>query len=219
MEKIVFDNHDTRIKYYPLFMERKDLENIPQYDLPEGYRFVFYQPGDRDAWIAIEMSAKEANTYEQGLEFWNQFFGGKDEELVNRMVFIETEEGEKIATATALYDDFGRDKTNAGWLHWVAIKREHQGKKLARPLVSHTLQVMKELGYDHAQLSTQTCTWVACKLYLNYGFRPLFGYDENGDIGWRMVKTLTQHPALAEYADVSMEEIVTLSSVIYNKHI
>ena len=41
---------------------------MPQYELPEEYRFVSYTDGDTDAWIAIEMSAKEFVSYEQGLE-------------------------------------------------------------------------------------------------------------------------------------------------------
>lgn len=213
MEKIIFESKDTRIKFYPLYMERKDLEDIPVYALPEGYQFVFYEPGDRDAWIDIERSAKEAGSYEEGLKYWNEFFGAKDEELVHRMVFIENEAGEKVATATALYDVFGRDKTGAGWMHWVAIKKEYQGKKLARPLISYVLELLKSLGYDHAQLSTQTCTWVACRLYLDYGFRPLFGYDDNGDIGWRIMKTLTSHPVLAGYEEAESEEFVVDGAV------
>lgn len=61
-----FDNHDCRIKYYELLLEQ-DLDNLPCHPLPDDYRFVFYQPGDRDAWIDIEKSAKEFSTYEQGL--------------------------------------------------------------------------------------------------------------------------------------------------------
>ena len=64
-----FDNYDSRIKYYELLLER-ELDNLPAFPLPEGYRFVFFQPGDRDAWIEIEKSAKEFTTYEQGLEAW-----------------------------------------------------------------------------------------------------------------------------------------------------
>lgn len=51
-----FDNHDARIKYYELLLEG-DLDGVPQLPLPEGYRFVFFRPGDRDIWIDIERSA------------------------------------------------------------------------------------------------------------------------------------------------------------------
>ncbi len=65
------DNHDERIRYYELLLER-DLERLPDFKLPEGFRFVFYQPGDRDRWIDIEKSAKEFTSYEQGLRSWNR---------------------------------------------------------------------------------------------------------------------------------------------------
>ena len=51
----VFDNHDDRIQYFNLLLER-NTERIPHYDLPEGYHFEFYKDGDRDAWIEIEKS-------------------------------------------------------------------------------------------------------------------------------------------------------------------
>ncbi|MCI8787970.1 MAG: hypothetical protein HFH92_02455 [Lachnospiraceae bacterium] len=43
-----FDNHDDRIRYYELLLEQ-NLDNLPCLPLPDGYRFVFCQPGDRDA--------------------------------------------------------------------------------------------------------------------------------------------------------------------------
>ncbi|MDE6598664.1 MAG: hypothetical protein K2K34_01115, partial [Oscillospiraceae bacterium] len=91
---MTFDNHDERIKYYELMLERKTLADIPAFPLPDGYRFVFYRSGDRDAWIEIEKSAKEFKSYEAGLKSWNKYYGGNDDELVKRMVFIETESGE-----------------------------------------------------------------------------------------------------------------------------
>ena len=64
-----FDNHDERIRYYELILER-DLEDLPKFQLPEGYRYVFFKPGDREHWIDIEKSAKELVSYEQGVEVW-----------------------------------------------------------------------------------------------------------------------------------------------------
>ncbi len=104
MNKNTFDNHDSRIKYYELILER-DLDTLPIYDLPDGYRFVFYKDGDRDSWIDIEKSAKEFKSYEQGLKSWNKYFQNQD--IYKRMVFIETIDGKKVATGTAYYDKRG----------------------------------------------------------------------------------------------------------------
>ena len=207
MEKIQFDNHDERIRYYELLLER-DLEHIPRIELPEGYRFVFYQQGDRDAWIDIEKSAKEFSSYEQGLISWDKYYENRQEELPVRMVFVENSAGEKVATATAFYDIYGRDKSGDGWLHWVAVRREYQGGGLAKPLIAYVLNVMRGLGYKHAKIPTQTTTWLACKIYLDFGFMPLSKNAVNSRNGWRIMKALTDHPSLAAFDPASMDEIL-----------
>lgn len=204
-----FDNHDYRIRYYELMLERNDLKSVPDYPLPDGYRFVSYQPGDRDAWIDIEYSAKEFLNYSHGMESWNRYYAGKDEELAQRMVFIENAAGEKIATATAFYDIYGRDKSGAGWLHWVAVRREYQGKGLSKPLISHVLYLMPQLGYSRAIIPTQTTTWLACKIYLDFGFTPIPKNAVHSHNGWRIMKALTNHPALAEFDAASEMEILS----------
>ncbi|MCM1135297.1 MAG: GNAT family N-acetyltransferase [Clostridium sp.] len=193
-----FDNHDPRIKYYELLLERS-LNDLPQYPLPGGYRFVFFKPGDRDAWIDIEISAKELSGHGQGVEVWDKYYGGNEHMLPGRMVFIENEKGEKVATATAYYDVTGRDTSGDGWLHWVAVRRDYQGKGLSKPLISYVLGVMRKLGYTRAKIPTQTTTWLACKIYLDFGFRPLPQNAVSSRDGWRIVKTLTNHPALEEF--------------------
>ncbi len=203
-----FDNHDARIRYFELLLERGDLDGIPVYPLPSGYRFCFYRPGDRDAWITIEQSAKEFSSYAQGLDAWGRYYEGKDEELAQRMIFIENAQGEKIATATAFYDIYGRDASDAGWLHWVAVRRDMQGRGLSKPLIAYTLMRMRELGYTHAKVPTQTNTWLACRIYLDFGFRPVPENAVNSYDGWRIVRALTAHPALEGFPPAQPEEIV-----------
>ncbi len=207
MNKYNFDNLDWRIKYYELLLER-NLENIPKYDLPTGYRFVFYKDGDRDSWIDIEKSAKEFESYEQGLKAWNKYF--QDQDIYKRMVFIETDDGKKVATGTAYYDIHGRDKSGDGWMHWISVRREYQGKGLSKPLISYVLNTMKNLGYVHAKIPTQTTTWLACKIYLDFGFTPLSQNAISSRNGWRIVKTLTNHPALEDFECIDINEILEL---------
>ena len=205
--KYQLDNHDSRIRYIDLPMARDNLENIPSYELPDGYRFVFYQPGDRDAWISIEISAKELRDFAQGVQVWQDYYGSVENTLHNRMLFIENAQGEKVATATAYYDKNGDLPPECGQVHWVAVRRDHQGKGLARPLIAQTLQVMKQRGHARAVLHTQTTTWVAVRLYLEFGFLP----DENAahnPNGWRIIKALTHHPALSAYDPADEQEIL-----------
>lgn len=204
--ELQFDNLDERIKYYELMLER-DLKILPHFLLPDGYRYVFFEPGDRDQWIDIEKSAKEFTSYEQGLESWNRYYGGKDDELTERMVFIEDEDGRKVATATAFYDIRGIDRSGDGWLHWVAVRREYQGRGLAKPLITHVLEIMRDLGYTHAKIPTQTTSWLACKVYLDLGFRPIPENAVHNRDGWRIARALTNHEALADFDPATAEEI------------
>ena len=187
------DNHDSRIRYVHLTMERADLDGIAHFDLPEGYRFVLYQPGDCEHWMEIERSAKELPTREAGLAAWERYYGGLEDTLRDRMLFIENAKGEKVATATAYAaGDWGQ-------VHWVAIRRDEQGRGLARPLIARVLELLKQLGHDRAFLTTQTTTWVACRLYLQFGFVPAQARLEQEREGWRILHALVEHPALSAF--------------------
>lgn len=204
----MFDNHDSRIKYYDLLLE-KDLDVIKDYDLPKDYHFEFYKYGDRDEWIEIEKSAKEFINYDEGFRAWNRYYSGRENELLSRMVFVVNARGEKVATATAFYDISDKDQSGSGWLHWVAVKREYQGKGLSKPLISHTLKIMASLGYTHAKIHTQTTTWLAVKIYLDFDFRPVSENAVSSFMGWCIIKALTNHEALADFESVSEEEIIS----------
>ncbi|MCI8994402.1 MAG: GNAT family N-acetyltransferase [Lachnospiraceae bacterium] len=203
----VFDNLDHRIRYIHLLMER-DLEGIPHFDLPEGYRFVFYEHGNRDTWIEIEKSAGEFLKYEEGLEAWKKYYEICEQDLPARMLFIENEAGEKVATATAYDGSVEGEAPHTGLLHWVSVRKEYQGKGLARPLICKTLETLKSFSYQRVQLSTQTTTWVACKLYLDFGFRPTPENAREAALGWRILKRLTGHPALGDFSAATEEELL-----------
>lgn len=201
------DNHDARIRYYELLLEA-DIADIPELPLPSGYRYAYYQPGDREAWIAIEKSAREFSDEAEGQAAWQRFFGGREALLPERMVFVTDGEGNKVATATAYQDITGRDASGSGWLHWVAVRREHQGKGLSKPMITHVLAIMRGLGQTHAKIPTQTTTWLACKVYLDLGFRPIPKNAEHSRDGWRIIRRLTEHPALADFDPAGDDEVL-----------
>lgn len=194
--RIMYSDNDKRIEYYKLILE-KDIDYVIDYALPEGYSFEFYKAGDRDAWIEIEKSAEEFSTYKEGLEAWNKYYSDKENELLNRMVFVINDEGVKVATATAFYDE--KDETGSAWLHWVAVKKEFQGKGLSKPLITNVLKIMQSLGYTHAKIPTQTNTWLAVKIYLDLGFCPAPENLIDSYEGWRIIKQLTNHKALSDF--------------------
>ena len=90
------DNHDSRLKYYHLFMTMPAETEIPHYDLPAGYSFTTYTRGDRDTWIEIEKSAKEFSTFEEGVDAWQRYYGKHEDVLPDRMFFIVTQTGNVV---------------------------------------------------------------------------------------------------------------------------
>lgn len=203
------ESSDSRIPYHHLALERDLPSHFDELPLPEGYRFVSYQPGDKDAWIRIEQSAKELQSMEQGITVWKTYYGKWEPILPERMFFIENSQGEKVATATAMFNTFAEDDGITGWLHWVAVRQEDQGKGLARPLIAHTLNRLVELGYQRGHIPTQTTTWVAARLYLDYGFLPEKENAITQKEGWSILRSLTDHPSLSEFERLPLENILS----------
>ncbi|MCF0136154.1 MAG: GNAT family N-acetyltransferase [Lachnospiraceae bacterium] len=201
-----FEPSDDRIRYVHLELERDLPTHFEEKPLPEGYHYVNYAPGDRDAWIRIEIGAKEIKDYTEGIEVWNRYYGTHEAELPGRMFFVETSDGDKVATATAMYDTFNTDDGKLGWLHWVAVRNDHQGKGLSRPLIAHTLNRLIELGYSRAHIPTQTSTWLAVRLYLDFGFLP-YNISEAKE-GWEIARALTDHPTLRNFAAAPLNRIL-----------
>lgn len=200
------DNHEMRLKFYPIRLVRDDLENIPVYELPEGYSFRFYEgEKDIDVWIDIEKSAKEFISHSEGVRNFEAYFGKYKELLANRMIFVVAPNGKSVATASAYFEPW--DDESVGWLHWVAVRREYQKKGLSRPLISKTLTTLRELGYRTAKVPTQTTSWVAARLYLDFGYRPEPQNAIESEYGYRMLNTLTSHPTLSSFEKVEFDDL------------
>ena len=157
---------DRTLKYVDLYLVNNDLDNIKEYKLPDGYRFVLFNDGDEKDWVEIEMSSGEFLTFDEGMEAFNHYYGNHYEELKKLCIFIENEKGEKVATSTAFYLENKVDDIT-GNVHWVSVKKEYQGQHLSKPLICETLKQMRRLGHKKTLLHTQTHTWLAVKVYLD----------------------------------------------------
>lgn len=87
--------------------------SLSHFEIPNGYHFVPYKPGDKDAWIDIELSAEEIIDKEQGEKCWQRYFGKAEPELSKRMYFIEDKFGKKVATATISWNPTTIDHLSA----------------------------------------------------------------------------------------------------------
>ena len=176
---------DRSVPYIGLAMKADSLENLPVFEVPEGYGWRCFQPGDEMLWAEIETSAGEFPNVEEGLKGFRRYYP-TDEGLDERMFFL-TENDVPFATATAWYDE---EDPDMGRLHWVSVDALHQGRGLSKAIVSLAMQKMKELGCKSAYLTTQTNSWVAIKVYDKFGFRP-FVREEKEQEGWKIVSEKT----------------------------
>lgn len=185
---------ENTIEYHELIMTLDDLNSYNKYPLPNGYNISFWKDeNDTADWIDIHIKSGEFQNKSQAMNVFHDFYDTFYEELPKRCFFISNEKYEKIATATV---SPSCDRNYPCVIDWLAITHSYQGMGLGNPLISQTLKVAKDLGYDKILLHTQTTTWLAAKLYLDFGFIPLVQDDVKG---WDILKTLTNHPKLKRF--------------------
>jgi len=159
---------DKSVPHVQFLMSRKKGAPAPVYDLPAGYKFALYKPGDEKAWAEIETSVLEFSNETQALKYFAKEFAPYAFELEQRCLFIENDKGEKIATSTAWWCCPERCIPR---LHWVAVKPQYQGLGLGKAIVSKVTQMMLELDGDiDFFLSTQTGSHRAVRIYEKVGY-------------------------------------------------
>lgn len=166
-------------------MVRNNLLQIPKYELPESYKIRLFQTGDEHNWARIETSVGEFVNEKAGREHFNQEFGKQLDDMEKRCLFIENPEGEAIATTTAWHSDLSGSRELIGRIHWVAVMPAYQGKGLAKPLLSAALEVLANY-HTSAYLRTQTTSYQAVNMYVNYGFKP-YHYQASCEKAWEIL--------------------------------
>ena len=157
-------------------MQLASLADFPSAPLPSGFSYRYYQPGDDALWVALYDAAE--SIVDISLQVFREQFYGNEAALQQRMFFILNDAGHPIATSTAWYDDVDNDET-LGRVHWVAVHPDYQGRGLAKPLLSKTLETLQACGQSSAYLMTSTSRIPALTLYMRYGFVPYIRHDED----------------------------------------
>ena len=178
---------DKTLPYFGVIMTKDDLADYPIYTLPEGYSFSAYEPGDEVIWADIEVSVGEFGCRQDALDYFKREFTPYPEELKRRCIFVRDEIGELVATTTAWYGTL-LSKEAMPRIHWVAVKPEHQGRGLAKALMTKAFDTLNRI-YDGGEvyLITQTWSYKAINMYLEFGFEPYLGVkpdnwkEGNGD--------------------------------------
>ncbi|NLD86775.1 MAG: GNAT family N-acetyltransferase [Clostridiales bacterium] len=162
---------DKTIPYSNILMvcPYEKVKDMEPYTLPEGFQYVMADITDTDNWSEIEFSVDEFDTLSDAKEYFKKYYLADEDRLRQRCCFIMTDEGEYVATASAIMlpDMTGTYAT----LDWVAVKPEYQGRGLGKAIVSKALSLYKNLapGKD-VLLHTQTWSHRAVKIYRSFGF-------------------------------------------------
>lgn len=177
-----------KMKEIPLVMVRDTLDDIPASSLPDPYSLRYYRKGDEQHWARIEASVGEFPSQESALEAFYGEFGEHLDEMEDRCLLLEDGQGIPVGTTTA-WRGTHNGKVR-GRVHWVAMLPEYQGRGLAKPLLSSALARLSEL-HGSAYLTTQTTSWRAVGLYLQYGFVPVMTQASCRE-GWEMMEKMLQ---------------------------
>lgn len=184
------------MEYIPVIMIKDDLKHFPQFPLPEGYRFRNYREGDEVLWAEILTLVGELKSEEQALVHFRKEFGPYKEEMKSRCFFLEAPGGDTIGTSTAWYNSEFKDG-KYGRIHWVAIRPDYQGKGLGKSITCITLDRLKQ-SHKKAYLTTQTTSYIAVNIYLEFGFEPYF-FSNACSRAWHLLATKLKHPKLKRY--------------------
>jgi len=162
---------DKSVPYAKIKMVRKAGTQLPDFPLPKGYKYTFFEDGNETDWARIETSVDEFDSEFAALLFFKEEFIPYVDELYRRCLFIETEDGKKVATSTAWWS-FVNDERRA-WLHWVSVDTRHQGLGLGKAIVSKVTRLLEEIEGDvDFYLSTQTWSYKAIDIYKKCGYIP-----------------------------------------------
>jgi len=162
---------DKTVPFAKLKMVRKAGTPIPDFPLPEGFKYTYFQEGDEMDWARIETSVDEFDSEFAALLRFKEDFMPHVEELNRRCLFIETEDGEKVATANAWWSYVENERR--AWLHWVSVAAGYQGLGLGKAIVSKVTRLLMEIEGDvDFYLSTQTWSYKAINIYKKCGYEP-----------------------------------------------
>lgn len=171
-----------------LIMYKKQLIDLKDNIIPEGYILRCLQPGDEESWESIiNASFKYESNFQK--EIANSPYFAPD-----RMYFI-FHGNRAVATATAWYN--AKWTIDIGYLHMVGLLPEYAGEGLGMQVSLAALHQMKREERKSAVLHTDDFRIPAIKTYLKLGFEPLLTHESHG-ARWKKIFCEINKPELIE---------------------
>jgi len=165
---------DKSVEYFGIVMLREN-QAIKIYDLPKGYSFKFYTPGDEIHWADLEVSVDEFKKREDAVKYFKKEYDSDTYDIKERCFFVLDAQGHYVATATAWHGELMGHKMPR--VHWISVHPDHQGKGLCKAMMTKLLEVFQK--FDESEkifLTSQTWSYKAINIYKQMGFIP---YDDH----------------------------------------
>jgi len=163
---------DKSIEFKNIIMklENENVRNIDTPALPEGFSFRFFKnEDDIKHWARIETSVLEFENEPDAEDYFIKAYLPYLNDLKQRCLFIENQEGIPIATTMAWFSD--SELGHQAALHWVSVDPRYQGLGLGKSIVLKALSLFQELEPNQSiWLHTQTWSHPAVCLYHKLGF-------------------------------------------------
>lgn len=191
-----------------LRMVRPNLLDLPDIELPTGYKLRTYRKSDELHWanIITDSFGGRARTVED-----------TENEITKRDVFVPdglffvTHNDLPVGTATAWRQSV--DETDIGYVHMVGVLDQHTGRKLGKWVSLAVLYYFRDNGFVCSMLDTDDFRLPAIKTYLNLGFVPVF-IDKTQPERWDKILTRMDLPGVK----VQIDQIkVDLPTKIWDK--
>ena len=134
---------DKSIPFHQIVMRSGNDRPVAAVAPPAGFSIRLYQPGDENAWAAIQTSVGEFPDREAALECFRHYLA-QEEELRRRQVYaVENGTGKPVATATAWFS--ARDGEPIGVVHALSCLPEYQALGLGKAVASRMMRLFSSL--------------------------------------------------------------------------
>lgn len=170
----ILEEFDYDVVRYFFDMVRPDLEDIPEYELPNGIEIKEHEEEHyRKIWEAAKEAFKDEWNEPEWLEEWY-------EEWLESQYFqpelwkIAWEEDEVVGQVRSYIDQKENEKYNRkrGYTENICVGRPWRGQGIAKALIAKSLEKLKESGMNEAALGVDAENPSgALNLYKKLGFK------------------------------------------------
>ncbi len=168
---------DKSIPHGSVIMIKRNMNDYPRFELPEGFIIRPYQKGDEVAWAEIALEQFLLDSYEEALKLFHENFDSHPE-WMDRCLFAVEEKTGTVAAYLALWEGGVFSSASYKKIHWVATRECYQGKGLVKALMTRAMDLYHELGDTlPCILQTSSPNWKAIRIYKKFGFEAWLGED------------------------------------------